>query len=415
MSLFWGSAEFYADIHTDNPNRYRTNNNDSDDKDDELELLVHAYLRDANYTSRRTTIFNVMYSTFNVGLVALPLAAEQAGLPLFVVGICVIALSAGYTTCMIVHLADEHSPQPGIGSNAVGSQSALGNNTHHRHSENNRSIAHTPDLTAITPTMATSRVRTLEDLCEKAFGQRGFVFVCIVQIIFSMSLMCVTLDVWADIIQSIFTTYAHSLHMGHLLKHRYFGLLCGFALLLPVCLRAKSLSSLRWSSYFSVTAIIFSLLCLLAGLLCNAQSGDEYLSQRETAIKLMEPKSLAWLLSLVATFCFSNNQVRLRRCGHNGLVLDSLLISHMCVCVTESIHGLLLPTSTQSRALVLRRETVPPAHRTHLHPLRCVWIFHGSQERSVSEEYRLLLGVRERRRIVYGKTLFQHLEVRQLL
>jgi amino acid permease len=302
MSLFWGSSEFYATLHS------------SREDNEELELLVHAYLRDAHYTSRRTAILNVIYSTFNVGLVALPLAAEHAGLPLFVAGIVLIAVCAGYTTSMIVDMAAECG------------------------------------------------VKTLEDLCEKAFGFRGFVFVSVSQIIFSMSLMCITLDVWADILQSIFSS--HSSVVPTSLQHRYFGLLTGFCLLLPVCLRAKSLASLRWSSYFSVTAIIGALLCILAAVLCGVGEYEEF-KRKEIVVKLFEPKPLSWLLSLVATFGFSNNQVRICLSGSSGIT----------VYVSESFHRVLLLTAPEFGEVVIRRETLARHHCRHLHLLWGVRLF----------------------------------------
>ena len=248
MSTFWGSSDFYSNLVSGR----------DDDNSSELEVLVHAYLRDVHYTSRRKAILNVVYSTFNVGLVALPLVAEFAGIPLFVFAVILVALSSGYTTCMVISMANEQG------------------------------------------------VRTLEDLAERAFGLKGFVIVCLMEIIFSMSLMCVTLDVWADISTGVLNSFPQ---VPERCQNRFFGLFVGAVFILPICLYARSMSSLRFSSYFSVIAIVVSLCCLIVALFCNTGEGDSNLSSADTFRTVMEPKPLWWILSLVITFCFANNQV----------------------------------------------------------------------------------------------------------
>lgn len=49
------------------------------------------------------------------------------------------------------------------------------------------------------------RVRTLEDLAQCAFGPNGFILVCAFQMIFSFSLMCITLDIFAEILTDVFS------------------------------------------------------------------------------------------------------------------------------------------------------------------------------------------------------------------
>lgn len=247
MSTFWGSSDFYSNLVSDR----------DDDNSSELEILVHAYLRDVHYTSRKTAILNVIYSTLNVGLVALPMVAEFSGIPLFLFAVTLVAVTTGYTTCMVVNMGNEQG------------------------------------------------VRTLEDLCERAFGVTGFVLVCIFEIIFSVSLMCVTLDVWADICNSVILSFSDS---PHRIRSRFFGLLVGSLLILPICLASKSMSSLRWSSYFSVLALAMAMCCLVAALMCDV-SGSDNLLAADALRRTFEPKPLWWTLSLVVTFCFANNQV----------------------------------------------------------------------------------------------------------
>jgi hypothetical protein len=149
---------------------------DNDDNASELEILIHAYLRDVHYSTRRKTVFNVIYANLNAGLVALPMAAEFAGIPMFVLGILIIATCSGYSSYIVVSLFNEHS------------------------------------------------VRTLEDLCGRGYGRNGFILVCVFELLLSLSLMCITLDVWADISSAVFGTFRH---MPSRLTHRSFGLLIG--------------------------------------------------------------------------------------------------------------------------------------------------------------------------------------------
>jgi len=109
--------------------------------DSELEVLVQAYLRDAKYTSRSEATWNIVYSILNAGLVSLPLAASRDG---FIAYLCVIFAACaitGYTACMNISLAHEQ------------------------------------------------RVRTLEDLGQKAFGSVGLYLVTAWQLLLSVALM----------------------------------------------------------------------------------------------------------------------------------------------------------------------------------------------------------------------------------
>lgn len=247
MSIFFGSGEFF------------TNLNGNEEDGSEFEILVQAYLRDVHYTSRNGAILNVVYATINAGLVALPMVTEYSGLPLYIAGICLISIFSGYTTCMVINMANEQG------------------------------------------------VRTLEDLGEKAFGSKGFIIVCIFEIIFSLSLMCVTLDVWAEIcanaVRGFFPGMDHVLWV-HI---RLIALLAGSLIILPICLVARSMASLSWSSYFSVIAIATVLCSLVAAF--SVDLGPNSVYNSDSVREIMAPKKLAWTLALVASFCFANNQV----------------------------------------------------------------------------------------------------------
>lgn len=81
---------------------------DDDDNDSEFEILVQAYMRDVYYCSKNQAIMSVVYATLNAGLVSLPFVAQQVGIPIFVCAIAVMSLASGYTTCLIIQLANAH-------------------------------------------------------------------------------------------------------------------------------------------------------------------------------------------------------------------------------------------------------------------------------------------------------------------
>jgi hypothetical protein len=222
-----------------------------------LEILVHAYLRDVHYSTRRKTIFNVIYANLNAGLVALPMAAEFGGIPLFVIAVIFVAVASGYSSCIVVNLFTEQG------------------------------------------------VRTLEDLSTKGYGRSGFIITCAFELLLSLSLMCITLDVWADISSYVFSTFAH---MPIQLTHRSFGLLIGSLMILPLCLFGRSMAKLGWSSIFSVISILAAVCCLVAAMACDLDGGHNGIKDRTQPKFLCRGTKLWWILPLIVTFCFANNQ-----------------------------------------------------------------------------------------------------------
>ena len=166
---------------------------DEEDCSTEFETLVQAYLRDVQYSSRRQAIFSVVYAVFNAGLVALPFVTEQCGIPIYVFSVFFMCVTSGYTASMVVKMANENA------------------------------------------------VKSMEDLAECAFGPSGFFCVCLLQIIFSFSLMCVSLEVSSDIVLRILDDYI-SLEDFHL---RILAVIGASILVFPFCVIAKSLASLR--------------------------------------------------------------------------------------------------------------------------------------------------------------------------
>jgi amino acid permease len=104
--------------------------------------LVQLYLKDAHYTSQVQAGLNLTYSMINVALVGLPYVAYEAGLPIFIVVVVAFAVISIYTTTILIEMAEDR------------------------------------------------KVRSLEDLGEKAFGPRGYFTTCFLQILFSLLLIC---------------------------------------------------------------------------------------------------------------------------------------------------------------------------------------------------------------------------------
>jgi amino acid permease len=71
-------------------------------------LLVRYCVGLRSLTNILQAVLNVVYSTFNIGVVALPFVAEEAGLPLFITALILISVSSAYTTCMVINMANEH-------------------------------------------------------------------------------------------------------------------------------------------------------------------------------------------------------------------------------------------------------------------------------------------------------------------
>jgi sodium-coupled neutral amino acid transporter 11 len=224
--------------------------------DEEFEMLVKAYMRDMNYTSLNQAALNVVYSLMNAGLVALPFVVQEAGIPLFIVVFIVMAILSAYTSIIVIKMANE------------------------------------------------KRVRTLEDLADCAFGLKGFFLVSICQIIFSFSLMCITMDIWADIMSDVFTEIHYG---GWFLQNRIGQVIFGGCLVLPFCLLKKSMSSLRWTSYITVFAAVFALMAVVATYVTDNRISDNIFTNT-SAKEVAQPKTEWWSVIYIALFCYSCNQ-----------------------------------------------------------------------------------------------------------
>jgi predicted MFS family arabinose efflux permease len=83
----------------------------------------------------------------------------------------------------------------------------------------------------------------------------------------------------------------------------------GALLILPLCLMGRSMAKLGWSSIFSVISVLAALCCLAAAMACDLDGGHDGVTHRTTPKLLSQGTKLWWLLPLIATFCFANNQV----------------------------------------------------------------------------------------------------------
>eukprot|EP01032_Pedospumella_encystans_P024559 gene24559-27775_t len=148
------------------------------------------------------------------------------------------------------------------------------------------------------------RVRTLEDLAEVCGGGKLFLLVCAFQVLFSFSMMCVTLNVWADVMSDVFQTNSISGPVSDLLTSRRGQVLLGAVIVLPLCIFKRSMISLRWTAYLTVCAVAFCLMSVVIAYFAHEEgpSLDAHTSD------VITPRSNWWTVMFVVIFCFSYNQ-----------------------------------------------------------------------------------------------------------
>jgi hypothetical protein len=150
---------------------------------------------------------NIVYGTINAGFVALPYACYEVGIPTYIFCVISVAVIAGYTTTMVIKLASDQSTQPGAGGRG-------------------------------------SIPRTLEDLAEVAYGFGGYCVVATLQILLSLTLACLSLDVWGELSSSILSCRLQNVasssfpaSLRWFLTNRVGGVLSGGCIVLPLVLR----------------------------------------------------------------------------------------------------------------------------------------------------------------------------------
>jgi hypothetical protein len=223
--------------------------------DEEFEMLVKAFMQDINYTTVNQAAMNIACSMINAGLVALPFVAQEAGIPLFFFSMLILSIISAYTSVMVVSMANER------------------------------------------------RVRTLEDLAECAFGIRGFFVVSVLQLLFSLSLMIITLNVWADIMSDVFRR--SDIHANFLHK-RHYQIYLGAGIILPLCILKKSLSTLRWTSFITILAMAGAFIAVIATYVSDQEMSGNY--SDTTFQELCRPKGYWWAIVFISVYSFSSNQ-----------------------------------------------------------------------------------------------------------
>jgi amino acid permease len=193
-------------------NSYGSERSTSQEHDEEFEMLVNAYMHDRDLITVNQAAMSISYTIINAGLIALPYTAFNAGIPLFIAIVIAMTIVSCYVAVMVINMANQ------------------------------------------------MKVRTLEDLAEKCGGPNFFIWVSAFQVLFSFTMMCVTLSVWADVMSEVFSK--NDIHMrpfGHLLTTRHGQVLIGGAIILPLCIFKRSMISLRWTASITVLAVAFCL------------------------------------------------------------------------------------------------------------------------------------------------------------
>jgi len=228
------------------------------ENDQEFEMLVKTYMRDMKYTSLNQAALNIFYAMINAGLVALPFVAQESGIPLFILGMVVIAILSGYTSIMVISMASEQ------------------------------------------------RVRTLEDLAECAYGKKGFYIVSILQIIFSFSMMCISINCWADIMADVFdeTTFGTDVYM---LSTHTGQVMIGGVLILPLCLWKRNMAKLSWTSYITVLSVIAAIFAIIATYLTDEEVSNN-IFKHDNFREVTRIRNQWWALIFIGIYGYSYNQ-----------------------------------------------------------------------------------------------------------
>lgn len=226
----------------------------------EFERLVQSYLHQRHYTSSRQAFFNLVYSMFNIGFVALPIVAKCLGMPLFVGIILVLSVATAYTSVITVKIANEYD------------------------------------------------LRTMEDLAEFAFGAKGFYFTCYFQMIFSICLICITLNTWCDIMLDIVSysqnaTWNNNIALSDL-QLRVIFVFVGSLLVFPLSFRVKAIASLKWISFCVVILLLIAIcsLFIVLGVDTNIDVFDLSDEQNQEVVLI---KPYWWIFPVILTFVFS--------------------------------------------------------------------------------------------------------------
>lgn len=242
---------------------FETSNPDAEE-DYEFEVLVQAFMRDAHYSSRKQSLVKIFHAILNASVVILPFAACHAGVPLYMGMIVFMAVCSAYSSVLIVRMASDQ------------------------------------------------KIRTFEGLAEYAFGPIGFFVVCGCQLLFSMTLMCISLDVWADIIDSVATEsmvrHPSNAFFYDVLTSRNSVVILGGLLVFPFCLFTRSMVSLAWSSYLTILAVLVGIAAVIGSFYVGNYDYSSTGGEGERYDSVLGIKDNWWIAVFVITLCFSYNQ-----------------------------------------------------------------------------------------------------------
>jgi len=279
-----------------------------------------------------------MNATINGGIAALPLACSESGIILFTVLIVGMSIISGYSNIMVINMADEHSKR-------ITLQLEQSLEPHRNDSIESCTNQHNDvDISFQDPTCISLEhfdrndggfgdinrdslnirwIRTLEDLAgfDNAFGKWGFWFLSAVQLIFSFSLMCIALGVFADIAfttdadltkensKSFFDTIANdnSFPYG---DGRAMAVLAGAVTILPLCLLKRTLKSFQWLSHCT---LLLTVAAMFTAVVTVAYHSSESVTAAVVA-SWLQPQPWngrtgnIWSAVLVCVFCHSYSQ-----------------------------------------------------------------------------------------------------------
>ena len=227
---------------------------------DDTKILLKAYIHNMTYTSRKQAIANIIYSTINCGLVALPYSCSQSGIIIYILFIALISLISSYINIIIIAIAKEE------------------------------------------------KVRSLEELAEITFGATGYFMICLFQILYSILLMVMSLNVCTDIIISVADDNFRQITISPVSRRSAVIFLCSIVML-PMLLLTKSMSTLGFTSYISIITTGLVFLSIFVSFIFSQVTGNGI--DDDSAIGFIDtvtPKGDWFIILFIITFCFANNQ-----------------------------------------------------------------------------------------------------------
>lgn len=224
--------------------------------DEEFEEMVSSYLKTGPQSSSIEITLSIIFAIINPILVALPTACYVTGVPIYIIIIAVISSISAHSNLLIVNMAVD------------------------------------------------SKVTSFEALGDKAFGIKGYLLICMLQILYSITLMYISLSVWGDVTSSIIVTDLPNIDQ-QISKHittDSLVLYIGALIVSPFCFR-RSMTSLL--SYAVILVITTALLSVVIAFSSNASKTQTINNPYKNVWK---PTNDWWIAVFVITYLFAYNQ-----------------------------------------------------------------------------------------------------------